>query len=414
MNNIFPNKSPIPLQCVPPSEESSGRTSALARFRVLVAGLCALVLSVGLARFAYTPMLPQMRDQAGLSVDMGGWLATSNYAGYMVGAFVMANTKTLETKFKLYRAGLIVALLTTVLMGFTESAVVWAVLRFLSGLSSTAGLLLASGLVLNWLMVNGHKPELGVHFTGMGIGIIVSGVAVEAMSGWVDWAGMWKGLGALGAAFFLLAWFWMPSPTSVLAVQAAGVMPSPSRRWKTILAWAYLCAGYGYVVSATFIVDLVHNLPSLANLGNWVWVVVGLAAMPTSYVWDRLVHRYGIIPALGFAYALQICSFLLPVMGLGSVGLVVSAVMFGGTFVGIVSLTLALIGRYHPVNPAKAMARLTLSYGAAQVLGPVVTAYLTSYSGSYNSALIAAALVMLLGSGLLMWLIRLPVNEPHG
>ena len=46
-----------------------------------------------------------------------------------------------------------------------------------------AGLLLASGLVLNWLIRQRHKPVLGLHFTWLGLGVAVSGLAVAAMAG---------------------------------------------------------------------------------------------------------------------------------------------------------------------------------------------------------------------------------------
>ena len=63
------------------------------------------------------------------------------------------------------------AVVTTAALGFTDNTAVWAVLRFVSGLSSTAGLLLASGLALNWLFRHGHRPELGLQFTGLGLGV---------------------------------------------------------------------------------------------------------------------------------------------------------------------------------------------------------------------------------------------------
>jgi MFS family permease len=162
-------------------------TSHGERYRVIFAGVCALILTVGLARFAYTPMLPIMRSEAGLSYLAGGWLATFNYLGYIAGALVAATISDLGRKYQLYRIGLVVAVVSTGAMGLTQDATLWAVLRFVSGLSSTAGLLLASGLVLNWLIRQGHRPELGLHFTGLGLGIVVSGLAVAAMVGRLSW-----------------------------------------------------------------------------------------------------------------------------------------------------------------------------------------------------------------------------------
>lgn len=376
------------------------------RYRVIFAGICALILTVGLARFAYTPLLPIMRGEAGLTDLAGGWLATFNYVGYITGALIAATISDLGRKFQLYRIGLVVAVASTAAMGMTQDINLWVALRFVSGLSSTAGLLIASGLVLNWLIRHGHRPELGLHFAGIGLGIVVSGLAVAAMVGNLAWDGQWIGLGLLGVAFFLPAWFWLPAPAAI-AIQATRALPAaPSRRWMQLFIAAYFCAGFGYVISATFIVAIVEKLPLLAGKGGWVWVIVGLAAAPSCFLWDRIANRLGQIPALLLAYGLQIVSILLPALSEGTAANLTSAVLYGGTFVGIVSLTLSIIGRCFPANPAKAMARLTLSYGVAQIVAPAMAGYIATATGSYQGALIVAAWVMAAGMLLLVALQR--------
>lgn len=380
--------------------------SAAERYRVIFAGICALILTVGLARFAYTPLLPIMRDEAGLSYLAGGWLATFNYVGYIAGALVAATISDLGRKFQLYRVGLVVAVASTAAMGFTTDLTLWAVLRFVSGLSSTAGLLLASGLVLNWLIRQGHRPELGLHFAGLGLGIVVSGLAVAAMVGRTSWDHQWIGLGLLGLAFFLPAWWWLPAPAAMQTGAAKAVSTAPSRRWMALILGAYFCAGFGYVISATFIVAILEKLPLLTGKGGWVWVIVGVAAAPSCFLWDRIAHALGQIPALLLAYALQTVSILLPLLSEAPGLNLFSAILYGGTFVGIVSLTLSLIGRCFPENPAKAMARLTLSYGVAQIAAPAMAGYIAAATGSYRGALIVAAGVMGVGMVLLQMLRR--------
>lgn len=396
--------SPSPLATAP----SQGPAPAPHRLRVIFAGVCALILTVGLARFAYTPMLPIMRAQAGLSYLAGGWLATFNYAGYIAGALLAASLSDLQRKYRLYRIGLVVAVASTAAMGLTDDLVLWAVLRFLSGFSSTAGLLIASGLVLNWLMGQGHRPELGLHFTGLGLGIVVSGLAVAAMVGRLSWEHQWLGLGLLGLLFFLPAWGWLPAPAPLGSARTVAAAAPPSRRWMGLLIGAYFCAGFGYVVSATFIVAILEKLPLLAGKGGWVWVVVGLGAAPSCFVWDRLAARLGQIPALLLGYGLQGLSILLPVVSADPTLNLLSAMLYGGTFVGIVSLTLSLIGRCFPENPAKAMARLTLSYGVAQIVAPAMAGYIAAATGSYQGALVVAAGVMGVGMVLLRRLSREP------
>jgi predicted MFS family arabinose efflux permease len=374
--------------------------------RVIWAGICTLILTVGIARFAYTPMLPVMVDNAGLSQLGGGWLATFNYIGYLLGALLAATLTSLNTKHHLYRGYLWVALLTTFAMGLTDNLYVWSGLRFVSGFSSTAGLLLASGLVMNWLIVNGHKPLLGVHFMGMGLGIIASGVITSLMLDRLSWDHKWWVLGVVGLVFLIPAWCWMPAPVKVSSTNQRSAPTPPAARFMRYLTLSYFCAGVGYVISATFIVAILEASPALDSFDGWVWIIVGIAALPSTFVWDRIATRYGDINALMMAYMIQIISFMIPLITDHLVLHLLSAALFGGTFVGIVSLTLSMVGRYFPVNPAKAMARLTISYGVGQIIAPMVAGFIADKTGTYLASLIMASVLMIIGLVLLAMMKR--------
>ncbi|MEY8879083.1 MAG: YbfB/YjiJ family MFS transporter, partial [Leptothrix sp. (in: b-proteobacteria)] len=346
-----------------------------------------------------------------------GWLATFNYLGYMSGALLAANISSLQLKFRLYRVGLVLAVLSTLAMGWTTDALLWTALRYIAGLSSAAGMLLSSGLVLNWLMRHGHRAELGVHFSGIGLGILTSGLAVMAMLGSFDWASQWRVLGLIGLLFAIPAWAWVPPPaaatpaapgnaTSAQAGASLVVPPPPSARWMRLLIASYFCAGFGFVVSATFIVAMAARQPALAGTGGLAWVLVGLAVVPACFGWDHLARRLGELPALLLAYLAQIVSIVLPALSGSAAIFIIAALLYGATFIGIVSLTLALVGRTFPANPAKAMARLTLSYGVAQVIAPALCGQMAQVSGSYHGALWLTAAVMAVGAALLPALMR--------
>lgn len=373
-------------------------------WQVITAGICALVLTVGLARFAYTPLLPVMRLDAGLTAAGGGWLATFNYLGYLAGTVLVARVGDMQLKFRFYRIGLVLAVVSTGLMGTTTDMATWGVLRFVAGLSSTAGLLLASGLVLNWLLAHQRRPQLGLHFAGLGVGIAVSGLAAAAMADQLASSRQWIALGTLAVVFLIPAWAWMPPPAAISSATGANAPPPPGRRWRWLLIASYFCAGVGFVVSATFIVAILVETPAFAGHGSWVWVLVGLTAIPSTFAWDRLSNRLGLIRALMLAYALQATSFVLPLLDGGLWAGAASAVLFGLTFAGIVSLTLTVVGRHYPHNPAKAMATLTLSYGVAQIIAPAIAGTLARDSGSYQGALVLAAIMMVIGF-VLLWCI---------
>lgn len=370
--------------------------SRLQAWQVLLGGVCALVLTIGLARFAFTPLLPQMHAQAGLGVADGGLLAAINYAGYMSGALLAAWIEDPVWRRRLYTWALPLALVITALMGWSTQFAAWAVSRYVGGLCGAAGMLLGSGLVQGWLIRAGRRPELGLYFIGLGLGIVVSAVGAMGMSGlgW-GWAAQWQGFALLGLAFLVPAWWWRPPVPPPALKSQAGV--APSRRWMALMVAAYFCAGWGFVINATFTVAIVEKQPLLAGQGPWAWLLVGLAATPAVFVWDRIARRTGDVGALLIAFGVQIVGVLLPALSHSLAAALLGALLYGATFIGIVSLTLALVGRRSPANPGKAMARLTLSYGVAQVSAPALTGRMVEASGSFDAALWLTAAVLALG-----------------
>ncbi|WP_435685475.1 YbfB/YjiJ family MFS transporter [Sedimenticola selenatireducens] len=371
-----------------------------------------LILTLGIARFAYTPLLPIMQSQTGLGDATGGWLATFNYFGYMGGALIAASISNLQIKDTLYRIGLVLALVTTAGMAFSESMWLWGIMRFLAGLSSAAGLLIGSGLILNWLIRHNHRMELGIHFSGIGLGIVLSAVAVDLMASHLSWDQQWLALTVIGLVLFIPAWGWLPRPDSS-PFTASGVKMEdrpPPRSWTILLFSSYFCAGFGYVISATFLVVIVEAEPALQGNGELAWLAVGLAAAPACFIWDRIARKTGELKALALAFALQIIGIILPTLFDTNLFLVLfSAALYGGTFIGIVSLMLTMMGKFYPTKPAKPMGKLTLSYGVAQIAAPALAGTLAETSGTYNGSLYLAAIIM--GVGLLLILL-LAFREP--
>jgi len=380
-------------------------TAELRPAQVIIGGICGLVLTVGLARFAYTPLLPLMQAQAGLSDAAAGWLAAINYLGYMSGALLAARLEDGRLRHRLYSIGLCLSLLVTLAMGLAPNVWLWAASRYLGGLCGAAGMLLGSGLVLGWLMRQGQRPELGLHFMGLGLGIVVSALGAMAMAP-LDWALQWQGFAFAGLLALAPAWAWRP-PVPPAPVAAAVPAELPSRRWLWLMGLMYFCAGWGFVINATFTVAIVERQPLLAGQGPWAWLLVGLAAVPAVFAWDRVARRLGELKALLLAFGLQVIGVLLPALHGGLWAALGGALLYGATFIGIVSLTLALVGRRSPANPGKAMARLTLGYGLAQVGAPALSGLWVQASGSFHGALWLTAAVLLVGMGLLLALIRL-------
>ena len=381
-------------------------TPDVTRFKVLSAGIFSLILVLGVARFAYTPLLPLMQQQAGLGVAEAGWLAAINYAGYLTGALMASRISSLVLKDRLYRIGMVLAIVSTLVMGLSTNLLVWAISRYVAGLTSAAGMLLGTGLIMNWLIRHNHRSELGIHFAGIGLGIAGCAGAVMLFTPWLDWREQWFAFTALGCLLLVPALRWLPPPdTSGLTTSGQKLQDQPpSSLYLRVFMAAYFCAGFGYVVSVTFIVAIVNQLPGLHGWGNLVFLAIGIGAAPACINWDFIARRSGDLNALILAALLQIVGILLPVLMPGLWAAMLGSLLFGGTFIGMVSLVLSMAGRYYPGMPAKMMGKMTLSYGVAQIIGPAVTGQMGARFGSYNAGLYVAAAVMALGAGLLVLL----------
>lgn len=376
--------------------------------KVMLAGLFSLILTMGVARFSYTPLLPTMLNETFLNNASGGWLATINYMGYMLGALIAASISDLKLKDTLYRIGLIVAILSTIGMALAENYILWAVMRFFAGLSSAAGLLIGSGLILNWMLRHGHRPELGIHFGGLGMGIAVSAAVTMLLYESFNWVEQWQIFAVVGVLLAVPAWLWLPRPDDFsLANNSNNLADNPPQKsWMRLLFAAYFCAGFGYVISATFLVAIVDRQPALQGNGNLVWLVTGLAASPACIIWDRIARKIGELKALFVAYGINIIGIIIPAFDSSLTGVLLSGFLFGATFIGIVSLMLTMVGKFFPTKPAKPMGKLTLSYGVAQIIAPAMSGVIAESTGNYNMPLILAAIVMGVGMILLVWLMR--------
>ncbi len=366
---------------------------------VLASGIFALILTMGVARFAYTPMLAYMQPQTGMGDALAGWLAGWNYLGYLTGVLLVTRMKDLMHKDLLYRLSLLLAVVTTAMMPLSEAPLIWGLSRYLAGISTSGGLMLGSGLILSWLIRHGHRSELGLHFSGLGLGIVIGGLLVELAAPYTDWRGQWWLLTGVGLLLLIPAWRWLPRPNQGMQLQAgAGVAEGePGPLWLWLLQAAYLCAGFGYAINATFTVLITEQQPALNGQGGLMWLLVGLAAAPAPILWDRIARRFGYLRTLQIAYLLQIIGILLPVLSGSLIAAVASSLLFGLTFIGIVSLVLTMVGVRYPAHPAQIMARLTVGYGIAQIIAPVVAGELAELRGTFDGSLIMVGAIMVIG-----------------
>ncbi|MGH8313340.1 MAG: YbfB/YjiJ family MFS transporter, partial [Gammaproteobacteria bacterium] len=170
---------------------------------VAAAGLLALAIAMGIGRFAFTPILPMMEADAGLSLVAAGWLASANYLGYLIGALCAARLSLAQA----VRGGLLLIAVVTFAMGLTHAFALQLLLRLLAGIASAWVLVHVSAWALGRLLALRRAEANGVLFAGVGVGIAAAGlVCMGTMQ--VRWNSdrTWQLFGVLSLLATLVLW----------------------------------------------------------------------------------------------------------------------------------------------------------------------------------------------------------------
>jgi predicted MFS family arabinose efflux permease len=385
--------------------------SALA---VALAGTLLLTAAMGIGRFAYTPLLPPLREALGWSLAAAGDVASANFLGYLLGALLAAPLAQRGSRARWLLAGMLGSALTTTLGGVVDGLGAWLLVRLLSGVASAFCLVLGTATVVEALVDRKRPGLVALHFAGVGLGIMLSVAVIELLrvaAGSVH--AMWAGLGLVSALALIWSWSVLrrlrPHATGSGAAPPASPHPPLARAALARLIVAYGLFGFGYVVTATFIVAMARDLAHAALLEPLTWVVVGLLAAPSVALWQHLARRSGIFTALRVAFAVEACGVLLAGYGEGAFALLVGGGLLGGTFMGITALGLSAARDIAGRHPGRVLGWMTAAFGLGQLLGPAVAGRLAESTGGFGAPSLLAA-VLLVG-GLL--LLRAPERNPE-
>lgn len=344
----------------------------LPTWKLLLASISSLILTMGIARFALTPLLPAMQLDTGLGDDGAGFLAAFNYAGYLSGAFLASTLHSPLVKIRCYRWGVVLAVLTTTAMAFTENVVVWSALRYLSGLTTAAGMVICSALVMEHLKQRNCSDYIGLHFGGVGLGVILSGGVLTWSEPVIGWGASWVVLGAISFILALPALAWITADGLSAPGTGNSHVARLPRRQITYLLIAYGFAGASMSIGTTFFIAILADNPSLAESRHLAWVLLGVALTPSCIFWVKMAAGMGEAKALVLAYIVQAVGCALPVLIPSQAGALVGGFLYGACFMGIVSVVLSLGGKLSPHNPSALIGILVVSYGVGQIAGPVL------------------------------------------
>lgn len=382
-------------------------------WRAALACMVTLAVAMGLGRFAFTPMLPIMLHEGKLDLQGGGLLASLNYLGYFVGAVSCASIR-FRAAF-MVRAGLVATAALLLGMGLLHGFTAWGVLRTLAGVVSAWTFVFASGWGLRRLAETGSPALGGVIYTGPGIGIAATGLLGGAVGRWGSQAG-WIGLGLLAVVLIAVIWRVFNDGARAATPGAAPVAAAPAgtqtardARW---LVGLYGLAGFGYIITATFLPVIARQALPGSTWPDFFWPLFGLAIVPGALIGARAPAHWDNRLLLAIAYALQAAGVVLTVAWPTIGGFALGSLLLGMPFTAITLFAVREARRLRGDAAAGLIGYATASYGVGQILGPLFAAPLAQRTGSFSVPLLAAAAVLALGAGLFVVVWRRALAAP--
>ena len=380
-----------------PQASVTAAARAASALHIAVAGFVALGVAIGIGRFIYTPILPPMMAALGLSRFAAGLIASANFAGYLTGALLATGPRLTTRRWIL--GGLIASAATTGAMGLGHSVLPFMILRMTGGLASAIVLVLTCASVLERL-AESDRAELGtVMFAGVGAGIAGSASLAAALRATgFGWPALWAASGALSALGVLVCWLLLPGGKPHFPSMKASA-PRLDRRFARITI-AYGLFGFGYIITATFLVAIVRSNADAHPIEPVVWVVFGLSAVPSVGLWCAIGRRLSTAGAFALAALTEALGVMGTVIWHGVAGVLVATLLVGGTFMGLTALGLTRGRELAARNPQRGLALMTSAFGLGQIVGPSFAGALSDRLGSFTLASVIATAALIVAAGL--------------
>jgi len=371
-------------------------------WRAALACMVTLAVAMGLGRFAFTPMLPIMLGEGKLELAGGGLLASLNYLGYFLGAVSCAAIGIKASS--MVRGGLAATAALLIGMGLLHSFAGWGILRAAAGVMSAWVFVFASGWGLRRLAETNSPTLAGVIYTGPGIGIAMTGLLGGVLGRWGSEVG-WIGLGLLAVVLIAVIWRVFDDGDAAKGggakapATAGNATASGADRSDAIwLVALYGLAGFGYIITATFLPVIARQALPGSSWPDFFWPLFGAAIIPGALIGARAPTHWDNRLLLAAAYALQALGVVLSVAWPTIGGFALGSLLLGMPFTAITLFAMREARRLRGNSAAGLIGYATASYGVGQIIGPLFAAPLAQRTGSFEQPLLVAAAALALGS----------------
>jgi predicted MFS family arabinose efflux permease len=391
---LTPNREKGTTLVPPAQRQISPSLRPLEPVSAALGGMLAIAAALGIGRFVYTPILPPMVEALGLSRSEAGLLASANFLGYLVGALLAALPRRAGARRLWLLRALALSATTTAAMGLTETSAAFVALRFVGGATSALVLIFSSTIVLERLADANREGLSALHFAGVGAGIVVSAALVAALLHLgQSWRSLWFASGGLTLLTLPAVAVLLPDVVAP-KTESSGLTTGVADAGLLRLVIAYGLFGFGYVVTATFLVAIVRATPTVRALEPVIWVVFGAAAVPSVALWTRIATPIGILPTFAAACIVEAAGVLASAVWPSALGLFLAAILVGGTFMGLTALGLLGARARAAGDPRRVVALMTGAFGLGQIIGPLFAGIVSDQLGGFTAPSIVAALAL--------------------
>ena len=368
---------------------------------LILTGIAALTIAVGIGRFSYTPILPYMISELNLTTTEAGLIASSNYLGYLLGSLIPIFPQFPKNIRSIFIYSIFISIISLFAMGLTNTFEVFLLIRFIHGIFSAFVLILGTSLIVSHVQKKG-KIFLGTaHFSGVGLGMALSAIVVSYL-GFLNftWDELWFSIGILAIMLSFQIIKFTP-------IQKAEVKYNLKSKNKTSLGFSlitisYGLYGFGYVAFGTFISTMSRLTPGLEKTEPYVWFVVGVTGIPSVFFWNWFGSKIGNDIGLFLANLILGLGVLFSVLINNEFGIFISCILFGLSFVPITSMCLLEGQKRFSGSFIVSTAILTFSFSIGQMIGPYLSGLLTDYYNSFFFSMIISGIVLIFGSLLMI------------
>jgi predicted MFS family arabinose efflux permease len=369
--------------------------------RLILTLSLAPTVGLGIGRFAYSLLLPDMRDSLDWSYSAAGFMNTINAAGYLVGALVTSRLVARFGMAAIVRAGTLACVASLALCALSGNFALLSAARLIAGIGAALAFVAGGALATTIAQSQPARSAflLSLFYAGPGIGILASGLIAPFLlqaAGPGSWWLGWLVLAALSAAMALPV---LLAPIGIHAGMSGGTAARFTVRPVLIYLAGYFLFGAGYIAYMTFMIAYVRDAGGGAAAQSAFWCLIGASAFVTPWVWRRVMalERGGLSTTI--ILSVNAIGAALPLFGLSPLMLAASALVFGVSFFAVVASTTAFVRFNYPqASWPGAIAAMTISFGIGQTLGPLVVGAITDAIGSLSSALAVSAATLALGA----------------